>query len=306
MQHGHLAAECQKTTPPSMPQGTNMADEKPHTPGLQLWACCERQPSLLSDPAEKLFPPSFADTPSSATKLQAQHCALPHSSRHSLPLAPTRHATATQLWAVLVPGSDTAQHPAPLPLHTSDIDPATPRDPLVDRAAPLTCSLSTATAQQHLTIAPVLPWLTPAPPQPPTAGQHQPLHRLPSLYREGPSPSASLPAPGASPAPAHSWTQQEQGAIARAPECVPSSPGLHHSPSPRAKETQTQPGNQRRQLVFICHACNKSRKRACSRAWGPLHFPWDSLADVPRAALIALSVGFWRDGLLGRGGGHQK
>ena len=146
-----------------------------------------------------------------------------------------------------------------------------PRHPPVNRAALLTFSVSAATAQQPLCSS---------------LGSQQPLHQQPPLYREGPSPSASLPAPG-TPAPAHSWSPAQTGAITQRPQRITSSPGLHHSPVQRkSKHSQKRKGDSE---CLFSHACTKSRERVCSRAQGPQRSPcpWDTSAVVSRAALVS-------------------
>lgn len=147
-------------------------------------------------------------------------------------------------------------------------------------------------------LAPLLPWLTAAPVPPAGAGRRQ--HRQPPLRREGPSPSASLPAPGAPPGPA----QQERG-HRPTHQCVPSS--LSQSPPGHRRELAAGGGGgggcslSQAWQVPGARLLRGQRPRGCPRPRDtrqPFPGPRPSVRGKGRAS------GSGRDAL--RGGGRQK
>ena len=183
--------------------------------------------------------PQHSPTCRSAALGSPRHLPAPPRPR-CLPLAPG--SPSAQHQAALAAGSDTAWHPCAS--NTDPMDPTGTTTPL--RAFPDThrsivqpCSPSPSVQPQ-----PSNTWQ----PLCSSLGSQQPLHQQPPLYREGPSPSASLPAPG-TPAPAHSWSPAQTGGHHPTPTAHHLLPWAPSQPS--AKEEQTQPEAQRKQRVFI-------------------------------------------------------
>ena len=256
-QHGRPAAEGQKTTAPGMLRGTNMAGQQPRAPVLQLPACRDRLPSLLSAPAGTPFPTAHPPLQADAPGIPAeppQPCSI---SRQPPP------PSSNTAWPPHAPASPRRWHSTLSPSHHRHSMPPTwtpPAQPPPHRhrcpprgfpGDPLTFSLGAAAAWQRSATALPLLSVTPAPLWPPGQGSTSPstgshpvtgmgCHhrpRLPPLGLLQPRPTAG--------------GQQEQGAITRPPQCITSSPGLPHSPWPGANGVQTQRGGQRRQQVFI-------------------------------------------------------
>ena len=204
--------------------------------------------------------PQHSPTCRSAALGSAHHLPAPPRPR-CLPLAPG--SPSAQHQAALAAGSDTAWHPSAS--NTDPTDPTGPTTPL--RAFPNThrsivqaCSPSPSVQPQ-----PSNTWQ----PLRSSLGSHQPLHQQPPLHRGGPSPSASLPAPG-TPAPAHSWSPAQTGGHHPTPTA-------HHllpwAPSqPAAKEEQT-PEGQRRQRVFIQSCMYQVLGASLLQGWGPPALP---------------------------------
>jgi len=113
----------------------------------------------------------------------------------------------------------------------------------------------------------VTPWLSLAPPQPPGARQHRALHR----QREGPSPSAPLPAPGAPPA--HSWSTAGTGGHCPSPTPCPLLPCALAQPLVPCKPSTNAAGRAKGTAGVCCHAPSQSREPLLLQGSGPPTLP---------------------------------
>ena len=286
-----------------------MAGRQPCAPALQLPARRDRPPSLLSDHAGTPFPAALPPPPA-PLRLQAA------------PATQLQHGTAPPPPPPALAAGAALFRPPPLPLRASDTDPAGPA--AHPQALPPSSGLSLGPAHllprcsrspATLSSRSALPFLHTGPSAATRAGQHQPLHQQPSRDREGLSPSASLPAPGAPPAPAHS--RRPAGTGGHRP-----TPTVHHL----LPWAPSQP------LAWCKGSANTAgRAKETASVYSVTHVtsPWSESAlglggpDTPPApgapqqlfpqpcssvgqGMDGWSAGSWSDGLLGRGGGPQK
>ncbi|XP_040979395.1 basic proline-rich protein-like [Aquila chrysaetos chrysaetos] len=306
---------------------SHAAARPPSPRKLQLPACPGRQPALLPDPEGTPLPfpptptPAQPQSPPSPQRRSGQlrHGAAPPRCRS---VRPTRTPPSS---SGLSPGpAGRLRSPATGPGAPSPtVSPQGP-PPASAQAAPTspgppppgTFAVRGAPGPAHLlprgSRSPASAPLRSAPPWAPTGPAAAPP-RQPPLSREGPSPSASLPAAGAPPAPARSWSPAGTGgARPDPPSASPLPLGSLTAPRPVQRERKRSPegkGTEGR-TVFI-QSCERVRSGARGPPDAP-PAPGTPQQSVPeprssvRRGMHSWLAGSWSDGLLGRGEDCQK